>query len=254
MPETGEVVVMSILLIIAGLVFIFGTGRKIYQYYSTPAPLKIPTTPAPTSRIGVVWRLTKEVLVFQSLFKAAKVTWLLSWLFHAGLLVVLLYHLQFFTDPVWSWIWLLVPVVKYASFAMVTGLTGLLVLRVVVDRVRVISAPSDYLMLVLLLSIAASGLLMRYFWYPDIVLLKQFIAGVLSLQFQSFPGGFTLFVHLLLVAVLMIIFPFSKLLHAPGLFFSPSRNQVDDSRERNLDPRAIESRSTKDVSTGAGHE
>jgi hypothetical protein len=30
----------------------------------------------------------------------------------------------------------------------------------------------------------------------------------------------------------MLVFPFSKLLHAPGLFFSPSRNQPDDSRER----------------------
>ena len=31
---------------------------------------------------------------------------------------------------------------------------------------------------------------------------------------------------------LMAVFPFSKLLHAPGLFFSPTRNQADDSRER----------------------
>jgi hypothetical protein len=30
----------------------------------------------------------------------------------------------------------------------------------------------------------------------------------------------------------MIIFPFSKLLHAPGLFFSPSRNQADNPREK----------------------
>jgi hypothetical protein len=30
----------------------------------------------------------------------------------------------------------------------------------------------------------------------------------------------------------MIIFPYSKLLHMPGLFFSPSRNQVDNPRER----------------------
>jgi hypothetical protein len=31
--------------------------------------------------------------------------------------------------------------------------------------------------------------------------------------------------------LLMLIFPFSKLLHAPGVFFSPTRNQVDDPRE-----------------------
>ena len=34
------------------------------------------------------------------------------------------------------------------------------------------------------------------------------------------------------LAALMIVFPLSKLLHAPGVFFSPSLNQVDDARER----------------------
>jgi len=43
---------------------------------------------------------------------------------------------------------------------------------------------------------------------------------------------FPLIVHLLLVAVLMILFPFSKLLHVPGIFFSPTRNQVDNPREK----------------------
>ena len=30
----------------------------------------------------------------------------------------------------------------------------------------------------------------------------------------------------------MIVFPFSKLLHAPGVFFSPTRNQADNPREK----------------------
>jgi hypothetical protein len=32
--------------------------------------------------------------------------------------------------------------------------------------------------------------------------------------------------------MLMIVFPYSKLLHAPGLFFSPTRNQADNPREK----------------------
>jgi len=43
---------------------------------------------------------------------------------------------------------------------------------------------------------------------------------------------FPLMLHLLLVAVLMILLPFSKLLHIPGLFFAPTRNQVDNPREK----------------------
>jgi len=30
----------------------------------------------------------------------------------------------------------------------------------------------------------------------------------------------------------MIVLPFSKLLHIPGVFLSPSRNQPDDAREQ----------------------
>jgi hypothetical protein len=30
----------------------------------------------------------------------------------------------------------------------------------------------------------------------------------------------------------MVVFPISKLLHAPGLFFAPTRNQRDNPREQ----------------------
>ena len=41
------------------------------------------------------------------------------------------------------------------------------------------------------------------------------------------------------VVTLMIVFPFSKLLHVPGVFFAPSRTQVDNAREhRHLAPWA----------------
>lgn len=227
---------MSVILYLSVLVLVLGVGRKIYQYARTPAPLKIPTTPAPTTRAGVVWRMAREVVFFDSLFKASKATWIFSWLFHAGMLVVVLSHLRYFTEPVWGWVWLLVRYSTYAGIAMLVGLTGLLARRVLVDRVRVISAPSDFLLLLLIMGIAVSGLLMRYVWYPDIVAVKQFALGMLSFQFESLPGSFLLVVHLLLVAVLLFIFPFSKLLHAPGMFFSPSRNQVDNPRERQHNP------------------
>jgi len=222
----------SLVLYLALLVFVAGVGRKIFLYARTPAPLKIPTTPAPTTHVGVVGRLMREVVLFESLFKASKWTWIFGWLFHAGLLVTLLAHLRYFTEPVWWWVALLAPVSKYAGIAMIVGLAGLLARRFFVDRVRYISAPSDYLMLVFLMAIAGSGLTMRYVFHTDIIALKQFALGLMSFEFASLPSHLMLLLHLFLVAVLLLIFPFSKLLHAPGLFFSPSRNQVDNPRER----------------------
>jgi nitrate reductase gamma subunit len=53
----------------------------------------------------------------------------------------------------------------------------------------------------------------------------------MHLDIQAFPADPLLLVHLSLVVALLVVFPFSKLLHAPGVFFSPTRNQKDDCRE-----------------------
>ena len=216
---------------IAALVLVIGLGYKIVDYSRTPAPLKIPTTPAPTTRSGVVYRMAKEVVVFESLFKSNKWIWVFGWLFHFGLLLVLLRHLRYFTEPVWFWVNIVQPFGKYASFMMVIGLAGLLARRFLVDRVRYISTPSDYLMLVLLIAIGASGMLMTFVAHTDIVALKAFFMGLMVFDVQPVPTDPILLAHLAMVAFLMLIFPISKLLHAPGLFFSPTRNQVDNPRE-----------------------
>ncbi|NOZ53222.1 MAG: respiratory nitrate reductase subunit gamma [Gammaproteobacteria bacterium] len=224
-------VIFAILFYLATALFSIGIIRKIVIYSKTPQPLKIPTTPAPTTKAGVVWRLTKEVTVFQSLFKANKWIWVFGWLFHVGLLLVLLRHLRYFTEPVWFWVNWLQPFGKYAGFAMVAGLLGLWARRFLVDRIRYISSPSDHLMLLLLIAIGSSGLVMTFVSHTDIVALKSFVMGMLYFDLQMLPSTVALLIHLALVIVLMVIFPISKLLHAPGVFFSPTRNQVDDVRE-----------------------
>ena len=213
-------------------VLIFGVAAKCWVYARTPQPLKIPTPPAPTTRRGVVLRMLLEVTLFRTLFRSNKWIWLFGWMFHVALLVVLLRHLRYFTEPVWAWVALIQPFGLYAGFALLAGLAGLWARRVLVDRVRYISSPSDHLMLALLAAIAASGLAMKYLTHTDIVALKAFFLGLMAFQWQPLPADPLLLVHLALVAGLMIVFPLSKLLHAPGVFFSPSLNQVDDARER----------------------
>jgi nitrate reductase gamma subunit len=215
----------------ATAVLVVGLALKIRSYLRTPAPLKIPTTPAPTTTSGVALRLTREVVFFESLFKASKWTWLFGWLFHAALLLVLLRHVRYFQEPVWTPIVFVQFFGTYAGFAMVAGLAGLWARRFLVDRVRYISTPSDHLHLALLLAIGLTGLGMRFVAHTDIVAVKAFMLGLMRLDLQPLPADPVLLLHLGLVALLMLVFPISKLLHAPGLFFSPTRNQADTSRE-----------------------
>jgi nitrate reductase gamma subunit len=239
--------VYVILFYIATVVLVAGLAYKIYVYASTPSPLKIPTTPAPTTRTGVVYRMFREVALFESLFKSTKWTWLFGWVFHFCLLLVLLRHLRYFTDPVWWWVNLIQPFGMYAGFGMLIGLLGLFGRRIFVDRVRYISAPSDYLMLILLMAIAGSGLMMDYVTHTDIVGVKVFFIGLMTLNIQPIPEDPVLLVHLALIAVLMLIFPISKLLHAPGVFFSPTRHMVDNPREqRHVAPWAAKMDSSRE--------
>jgi len=230
-------ILFAILFYFATLVFVVGMLYKIGIYTRTPAPLKIPTTPAPTTTGGVVLLMAREVFLFQSLFKASLWTWGLGWLFHASLVLVLLRHLRYFTEPVWAWVAFIQPFGMYAGIAMLVGVAGLWARRIFVDRIRYISTPSDHLMLAMFMVIAISGLVMTFVVHTDVIAVKGFFLGLmyfapLHSDSQALPSNLGLYVHLFLVAVLLMIFPISKLLHAPGLFFSPGRNQVDNPRDK----------------------
>jgi len=225
-------VIYALLLYAATAILVAGLAYRINRYARTPSPLKIPTTPAPTTLPGVWLRMFGEVVLFTSLFKANKPTWLFGWLFHFALLVVLLGHLRYFIEPVWAWVVMAQQLGVYAGSVMLLGLAGLWLRRVVVDRVRYISAPSDHLMLALLAAIAVSGITMRSVARTDIVAVKAFVLGLMRFDWQPLPADAALLIHLALVAALMIVFPVSKLLHAPAVFFSPTRVQVDNPREK----------------------
>lgn len=222
----------ALLFYLAFALFALGLGYKIYDFARTPAPLKIPTTPAPVNTGGVVLRMAREVVLFESLFKSNLWIWGLGWLFHASLALVLLRHLRYFTEPVWSWVAFIQPIGMYAGITMLLGAAGLWGRRLFVERIRYISTPSDHLMLVLLMAIGLSGLSMTFVAHTDVISVKGFFLGLMTFNWQVLPSSVNLYAHLFMVSVLLVIFPVSKLLHAPGVFFSPSRNQTDNPREK----------------------
>ncbi len=234
-------VIFAILFYLATLILVGGLAYKIYDFARTPAPLKIPTTPAPTTAPGVVLRMAREVIFFESLFKSNLWIWAFGYMFHVGLALVLMRHLRYFVDPVGPILAFIQPFGVYAGFAMVAGLGGLWARRFLVARIRYISTPSDHLMLALLIGIGLTGLGMKFLMHTDIVTVKAFFLGLMRFEINPLPAHPGVYLHLGLVALLMIIFPISKLLHAPGVFFSPTRNQVDNPREaRHVAPWAAQ--------------
>jgi len=220
----------------AAAIFLIGVVYRIRTWGKTPVPLRIVTTPAPKSRSGVVWRIIGDVLWFPSLFKGDKLLWLGGILFHSLLWLVLLRHLRYFLYPIPAWVESLQTTGLYAGYLIPLPLALLLVRRLLLERNLYISILGDYFALILLLGITISGVLLRVFFRAYLVDIKDVMLGLIHLEPRVYDIPWLFGLHFSLVLVLLIYFPFSKLMHSGGIFFSPTRNQRANFERRFVNP------------------
>jgi len=218
---------------------------------------------SPAGKLGVWGRMALEVLLFRSLFRNTRAElrdgprlvygeekwlWLAALAFHWSFLIVFLRHLRFFMEPVPVCVLALQkidaffqvgsPELYLTSVIILVALAYLLCRRLGEPQVRYVSLFSDYFALFLLLGLAGSGVWMRHFTKVDIVAIKQLAIGLVTFS-PAVPEavGPLFFVHLFLLSVLLAYFPFSKLVHMPGVFLSPTRNLANSNRtKRHLNP------------------
>ncbi len=169
--------------------------------------------------------------------------WLAAMAFHWSFLVVVLRHLRFFLEPAPAVVGAIAAVdgffqvgapVAYATDVVLLAALGYLLWRRFNDaQIRYISLFQDYFALYLLAGLAGTGVIMRYFVRPDIVAIKQMTLGLVTFA-PVMPANVSpfFFVHLFLLSVLLAYFPFSKLMHMPGVFLSPTRNLANTNRMR----------------------
>lgn len=262
---------------IAIVTFIIGIIYRILKWASSPVPFRIPTTCGqqkslpwikhskienPSSTLGVIMRMALEVLLFRSLFRNLKTEiregkvvygsekwlWLAGLAFHWSFLIILLRHFRLFVDPVPESLHLLesldgflqigVPRLFITGVILLASVSYLLFRRFYIPQVRYISLANDYFPLFLILGIGSTGILMRYFMKVDVVNTKNLIMGLFTLR-PVIPEsvGVIFYIHLFLVSILFAYFPFSKLVHMPGVFMSPTRNLSNNSRmKRHINP------------------
>jgi nitrate reductase gamma subunit len=246
---------------------------RVLRWARAPVPFKITSSSgqqtslpwikaekleSPPDAKWTVARMALEILFFRSLFRNTKATlapgqnliqqsdrllWLGSLAFHWSFLIIFLRHLRFFLEPVPFFVQGLermdelfqvaVPTLFLTDVVVVAALVYLLGRRFFNPLVRYISLASDYLALYLLLGVALSGILMRYFTRVDLLAAKQLALGLVTLR-PSVPEGIGLafYIHVFFVSVLFAYFPFSKLMHMGGVFLSPTRNMPNDNRKR----------------------
>lgn len=220
----------------AFLILIFGLSYKLFLFSNTPNPLKIPQTPAPKKPQGVIIRIFQEIFLFKSLFKGDRMLWLAGLSFHLSLFLVIISHLRFCFEPLFPFFFyyniFFQLVGHYSSYIFLLSLLYLFIRRLLIDKIFYISLISDYFILILLFFIGASGVILKYFIREDIVSVKVFILSLLSFHIQEIPKNPVFLIHFTLVLILFMYFPFSKLIHSIGIFFSPTRMQPDAPRKK----------------------
>lgn len=220
----------------------------------------------PSTKFGVFVRMVLEVLFFRSLFRntqtelrvdengpkigygSAKWLWLFGLIFHWSLLIILIRHLRLFLEPIPFFVSFLdkadsflqvgLPPLYITDALFVLAVTYLFLRRIVVPQIKYISQVADYFPLFMLMGIGGTGILMRYFFRVDIVAIKELALGLITFN-PHIPEGIAgiFYIHLFLISVLFSYFPLSKLMHAGGIFMSPTRNMANNNRRvRHVNP------------------
>lgn len=225
----------------------------------------------PSSKFGVFMRMVLEVFAFRSLFRNTRMKlkegklfyqleiflWVGALAFHYAFLTVVLRHMRFFLEPVPWCLQMLetvdsffrieiiypqfqfgLPAVYLSGIVLLAAVVYLAVRRIVIPSVRYISLASDYFPLILIFGIAFTGILMRYVTKIDINAAKQLTLGLVTLH-PTVPEGIgsIFYIHLFFVCTLLAYFPFSKLMHLGGIFLSPTRNMLANTRAyRHVNP------------------
>ena len=209
-------------------VFVAAALYRLVLWRRLPQPGTM--TLFPTDGSGVV-PLAKEALFFPSLFRGDRFLWSLAWTFHVTLVLTLIGHSRIVTTLLDRVLGVagVGPTVVAAMSSLLGGAAGIILLvalagllgrRLLVPRVREISTAPDFVALLLLTAVVASGNLMRWTAGPDeLAAARTWLTSLLSFA-PTAPRSAGLVLHAFCAELLLAYIAFSKLMHFGGFFLT----------------------------------
>lgn len=170
---------------------------------------------------GVYSSTVLDILFFRRIFSTSKLLWAGSWVFHISFLFVALRHTRYFFPALPDCLILIQPVGVAAGYLLPFSLLFLMVLRIVQRKDRYVSA-YNYIISGMLFLISLSGVIMRMYFRPDLVSVKQFALGVFGLSPQALPDSSLFLFHLALFLLLLPYLP-THIIAAPFVNLEANR-------------------------------
>jgi nitrate reductase gamma subunit len=147
-----------------------------------------------------------DILFFRRIFNASKCLWIGSWVFHLSFFFVALRHMRYFFPSLPACLIFLQPVGLIAGYLLPLSLLYLIVLRTVKNKERYAST-YNYIISGMLLLISSIGVVMRMFFRPDMLSVKQFSLGIFGLSPQPVPDSILFLLHIGLFLCLLPFLP-----------------------------------------------
>ena len=231
--EVVRLIVGGILPYVALIVFVAGMAYRINVWMKLKSPA-MTLFPAPPDERANMINVVQEAVVFKSLFNGDRLLWSFAWVFHAVLALIFIGHFRVIANV--DAILMKFGMSEKAIESMSSGAGGaagviilialilLLVRRFVIPRVAEITGLSDYFSLLLIAAIIITGDLMRFgAEHFDLALTREYFAALATFSgvttAKALDNGLFL-LHMTLALVLIMVIPFSKILHFGGIFFT----------------------------------
>jgi len=193
-------------------IFLLGFYWKIRKWAKSPRNLHWELFPYPQSNAEQIGELIVEVVILHSLFLHNRKIWLPSlamhWGIYHGLIGLLLLTAGLPRSVLFG----------FAGAVLLTlGALGLIIVRLSFKELRSISAPQDYIQLVML---AAIGLTTLTSNIPvQYLVLKDYIRGLASFNPDTAINS-AIFLPLLLLQIFILYMPFSRMSHFAAKYFT----------------------------------
>jgi nitrate reductase gamma subunit len=240
----------------AGILFVVLTAYKAATYAKMPLHGRMELYPVPSERGRHIyggsymeevewWRkphevskvteiidMMKEMLFIRKLFDNQRPFWWMSYSLHLGIYFMIAWTFLLiagaFTDLAGlsvsahaSWwtafLYYLTIITGAVGFILSTAGALLLLVRRIIDPIlKKYTTPQEYFNLTLILAALVSGIIL---WSPDLTFnaARQFTADAITLS--VIPNA-TLVIHLIILEVMFIYIPISKMSHYVGKYFS----------------------------------
>lgn len=230
-----KLLIGQILPYITIVIFIFGIFYRLGRWAAARIIHNITLSdPFLKTNGQVAVKIGTEAFLFRSIFKFDKALWAGAFLMHFALLNVLGGHVVGFglLGEQFAYLPGITPEMSkdmssflgtFFGIVLFICIAYLLIRRFAIAEVRAVSNTSDVLWLVYLLLIVGVGNIMRLFheFHVEYELVRDYVIAMATFQpvvnMELLNNGFFL-THFLLVQGLLIVFPFSKLMHLFGMF------------------------------------